>query len=429
MRKRNRNKKTRKRGKKKAPKLNVKKLSLILVATISVVVAGCVYLWYRKRFGDFVEKYNNYQPVFAPGDLVSEYVGLSEERSFNLLFLGLDQKESGHIKADAVMIVHYDSVSEHFQIFEIPSKTQYYWPEKDDYVELSNVYAIGQLRSPESGFSLVHDLIEYNLAIRTDAYVALDMDGLAHLVGGLGNLRVQNEESFTDNDLQEEDLKSSFNSGYLDLSPKESVAFVRADENGFYAKSSRHYSIIQSLLESLRISDLYEALGTFGEIDSHVFSNLQGDSIRRFVRLLSDESLFTFDYYPLDSVWSNVPGIDESVFDRIKFDDFVASTFDNGEVIREQARIEVYNSTDIPGLASRYTRILQNMGCDIIRKANTGSSVSKTLIFTETPDLFPLTIAQIKKVVGTDVEVKLDSPGFVTTGDLVVILADDVEDI
>ena len=69
------------------------------------------------------------------------------------------------------------------------------------------------------------------------------------------------------------------------------------------------------------------------------------------------------------------------------------------------------------------------MGCDIIRMANTGINASKTIIVTENPEKFPLTITKIQESFPTDVEVVQDGLEFVTTGDIIVILAEDVESI
>ncbi len=418
------------RREKKTPfKINMKLLRLGGIIFFVLLLIGGVYMWYKRRYSGFIEFYNNYQPALAPGDTLSEIVELSENKSFNVLLLGLDQRESGHIKADAVFIIHFDSISKHFQVFELPSKAKYYWSKKDEYIELANIYALGQLQSPEAGYSIIQDVLESNLAIKIDAYVASDIAGFKQVIKDMGNLSIQNDESFTDNDLESFDLRPDFPSGPLHLSANETVAFVRADENGFYSKSFRHYAVMRSLIESVNVSSLYSPLGTFEDIDEHIYSNIQGASIRHFIKLFANENTFTFDFYQVGIVLSKSPEVEGEVFDPLKFDDFVSSTFDNGEVVREQARIEVYNSTSIPGLASRYTRVLQNMGCDIIRKSNTGTDVSKTMIFAENPELFPLTIAQIKNAFEVDVEVINDSLDFVTTGDLIIVLADDVETI
>lgn len=404
-------------------------LWLILIVILPIVFGGGAYYVYRNQYNEYLRVYQSYQPAFAPGDIILERANISLDRSFNLLLLGLDQKSGGHIKADAVFIVHYDSTSKHFQLFELPNKVYYHYSPRNTYVELVNIYATGQLKSPESGYSTLQAVIEQNLAIKIDGYFALDLIGFERIVRGLGNVVVQNSGSFLDNDLIEDGVRGEYEKGSLSLNTEDLISFIRADEGGFYEKSNRHYSVIKSLLGNQKPRILVSGIGGFEAIDEHIYSNLEGETFRQFVRRLSSDGSFKFSYYQLDSVLSRSDKLDKDYFDKNKFDDFVTSTFDNGEVVREQARIEIYNSTSISGLASKYKRILQNMGCDIIRMANTGINASKTIIVTENPEKFPLTITKIQESFPTDVEVVQDGFEFVTTGDIIVILAEDVESI
>lgn len=387
--------------------------------------------WYRERYKHYIEVYNNFTPAFAPGDNYRVRRSVDLSNTFNTLIVGLDKKDEGLIKSDMIVIAHYDSVSSLFQIFELPTQTLFYWPDKKTYVTLSNVYALGQLESPASGMDSLIEVLESNLAIKIDIYAATDLTGLDVLADRLSTIVVQNEYAFTDNDLSSLGLRNSFDSGKIRFNDRKDLsAFVMADEGGFTKTSARHFSVIKSLADVVTINFIYQFIADFDNIESHVFSNIDPVSMRSIVSALVDRESDYLQFLNLSDRTINITFEDGglSVFDTASFDEFILSSIKNEDIEREQARIEVFNATDVPNLASSYSRLLKNLGCDVIRTANNDGTFEKTVVFVSEPSKFESTIKRITDSLGSEIQVVNDTAPFPTTGDIIVVISYDLAD-
>lgn len=95
------------------------------------------------------------------------------------------------------------------------------------------------------------------------------------------------------------------------------------------------------------------------------------------------------------------------------------------EVERERVNVEVYNASDISGLASEYARKIRHTGCRILRFDNAPNMYDKTIIYVPEPEEYANSLLLIRDIVGQDVEIVYERPTFVTTGDIVLVLGKD----
>ena len=399
---------------------------LVCIALASSISIG---LWYKREYERGVALYKSYMPAFAPGDTVQEYSSPSLDDSFNLLLVGLDRKDSGHIKSDAVLLAHYDPSSQSFQIIGLPVKTYYYDDLEERWLRLSDVYAVGQLRTPEQGMMYLRNVVEDALALNLDGYVAADFSAMTALVDTLGKLVVQNEEGFSDDDLGVKGFRETFDQGVLRLSAEEALAYTMADDGGYLSQVNRFYSVLSAAANSYSKPLAYRAFSAFEDVNNHVYSNLSGDSIREILALVEQQNALVLSTYtPTDIVSSRE--INDSIlttFDQEKFDKFVVSIFENQEILKEQARIEMYNGTSTGGLASKYSRRVRNFGGDVIRISNKSGDYESTIIFAPDSTKFPKTISRLGAIF-PNAQVIEDYPHFTVTGDITILLAEDAID-
>jgi hypothetical protein len=118
-------------------------------------------------------------------------------------------------------------------------------------------------------------------------------------------------------------------------------------------------------------------------------------------------------------------------FDKGGFDSEISKYLESltsSEVQRERVNVEVYNASDISGLASTYARKIRHTGCRILRYDNAPSLSESTIIYVPEPEEYHESLELIRDVMGEGVEVRNDRPQFITTGDIVVVLGKDISD-
>jgi len=128
---------------------------------------------------------------------------------------------------------------------------------------------------------------------------------------------------------------------------------------------------------------------------------------------------------------SNVGGL-SYYFNPSKYDEVLREHFlnilDRG-LEKERVKVEVYNGSGITGAASQMARRIENSGCDIIRFENAPNLLEHTILYIPDAERFKNSVAVVKEVVGTNVDVIHNRPQFMTTGDIIVVLGKDIERI
>lgn len=97
------------------------------------------------------------------------------------------------------------------------------------------------------------------------------------------------------------------------------------------------------------------------------------------------------------------------------------------DIEKEQVKIEIYNASEIDGLASRYSRKFQNAGIEVVRYENAPIPQDNTVIYVPKPEKFSSSLSLVKKLIVIDTNVIENRPDFMTTGDIVIILGKDMK--
>ncbi len=99
-----------------------------------------------------------------------------------------------------------------------------------------------------------------------------------------------------------------------------------------------------------------------------------------------------------------------------------SAVFFDKQVKKEQARVEVYNAGSSSGMASLYSRILTNLGFNVIRYGNCPVSYDKTTIFVSDKEKFAQSLNIVRSLFIIDVVIVEERPDFMNTGDIVIII-------
>lgn len=103
--------------------------------------------------------------------------------------------------------------------------------------------------------------------------------------------------------------------------------------------------------------------------------------------------------------------------------------FSRSEVQREQGRVEIYNATNTPGLASKVRRFLDTQGANVVRTGNATELTLKTKLYVPDIEKYTANTLLIRELLRGDVIIVDEEFPLNHTAELVLVLGDDVADI
>ncbi|WP_082233296.1 LCP family protein [Halobacillus massiliensis] len=161
---------------------------------------------------------------------------LKEEKSLNILLLGVDERENDTGRADTMIVLSLDPANDRMQMVSIPRDARAEIPgEGIDKINHSYAYG-GSDRSVQT--------VENFLDIELDYYVRMNMDGLSQMVDAVGGIEVVNDQSFSQGG-------HDFEKGNLQLNGEEALAYVRMRKNdpkGDAGRNDRQRDVIQGTI-------------------------------------------------------------------------------------------------------------------------------------------------------------------------------------
>ena len=193
-----------------------------------------------------------------------------------------------------------------------------------------------------------------------------------------------------------------------------------------------HLSAFSSNISGL---DTFLKIRQVKELDGQIFSNLSFFNVMQRISSFKKEVENT-EAYALDISRPNfstekfsenggvVSSINVKEYDKV-LRNYVFKMIDK-ELEKERVRVEVYNGTDVAGRALIYSRKIQNSGCDVVRFGNAPVGHERTQIYISDKNQFKNSLKVISDVLLGRFEMLEERPSFMTTGDIVIILGDDI---
>lgn len=263
-----------------------------------------------------------------------------------------------------------------------------------------------QLLQDKSQFSLNEYLSLKNLAIQTNMIANTDLGmfvkfHIDEIMGySFSKLFIYSDSCITtNNDVLKKDLSiSDFMKSYFTISSRNLVL----NEKFFTSFNSCVYSNFDTQdVKTLR-SVMYKNNLNLHKLNTEIGRNVEDNK--------------TFEYISYSS-----------------WDYIFRSIFKNTSIINERVQVEIYNATNLDGVASTFSRWLSNKGIDVIRIDNApshvGESCEKTKIYIPSGvSKFPLTFNIVNSVLMQygyeDVEILSNRPDFITSGDIILLVCD-----
>jgi polyisoprenyl-teichoic acid--peptidoglycan teichoic acid transferase len=191
-----------------------------------------------------------------------------------LLLLGIDQFEDTPGRADTLLVLTVNPVTESIKILSIPRDTYTEIVGLDFSDKINHSYAFG-------GMQMAHATVENLLQIPIDYVVTINMEGFKELVDLLKGVEVDNEFAFSNDGYY-------FSEGTITLSGEEALTYVRMrkqDPLGDFGRQIRQRIVVESLLEELSSLNLVWQVPSILEmIRDHSETNITFDEIKHFAK-------------------------------------------------------------------------------------------------------------------------------------------------
>lgn len=94
---------------------------------------------------------------------------------------------------------------------------------------------------------------------------------------------------------------------------------------------------------------------------------------------------------------------------------------------KERVRIEVYNGSGVTGAAQQFGRKIENFGCDVVRYENAPKTIERTVVYISNEESFKNSLKIVSEVLSGSYDLIVGRPEFMTTGDIVVVLGQDIK--
>ena len=271
-------------------------------------------------------------------------------------------------------------------------------------VAISGFRYAGDFKQPGKGIEFAIWQFEELFGIKADEYIWIDANAFLLLKENLGEFTGDSAYAqYYQNGWEISEDVFFFNSFVSRLSWFNLILSA----SKFKDREAVIYSSLDSLLgvmvelkninsKILKLRPYVIDMGNPIYLDQREFEGIGG--IRNYLKLSA-----------FDSVWREKT---ERMIDRV--------------LERERVRVEVYNASGITGKASSYARKIANSGCDVVRFDNAPNREENTKFYVPNPQYFEKSLKIIMELLPGKYEIVNNRPDFMTTGDIVIILGEDI---
>ena len=138
-----------------------------------------------------------------------------------------------------------------------------------------------------------------------------------------------------------------------------------------------------------------------------------------------DLSFYRYSTEDLSASGGQVRYMNTGEFDKV-YRRLVAKIVDR-TLEKERVRVEVYNGSGVAGAAQQFGRKIENSGCDVVRYENAPKTIDRTVVYVSNEESFKNSLKIVSEVLSGSYDLVAGRPEFMTTGDIVVVLGQDIK--
>lgn len=106
----------------------------------------------------------------------------------------------------------------------------------------------------------------------------------------------------------------------------------------------------------------------------------------------------------------------------IQTDDKIRQLHSRQSVVREQARIEIYNASRVNGVATTFKRQLSNHGANVIRAGNYADLLTDSTLYVPNAASYPETVKLVRELTRDNLIIKEEPYPFNHTAEMVLVV-------
>lgn len=338
-------------------------------------------------------KYLSYWPSTFQDNRVRE-VSLSQGRDTVAFFIA-NNSNIGYTYFDSITIIDRDFSNNLAKLYTI--NTNFIPPMANGYSLRSLINTVDQ----EDMINTYLGSLEAMLGLKVNKYLIYNRSDLKDIIQSrVSTIPVDRKLEFASKII---DMNSQINtSDVFDL-------LTQSSNNGDSA-TYLYGLTTKTFFQSFRNDIL--GLGLILNSES-IFKDLKTDMNREelfsyFNSIGGFQLIFGYNSIMLTSFGEKFESSDDFIPNYLKLDENLNSVFRDFEVIKEQQRIEVYNSTSKSGVASILQRFIKNRGGNVIKIGNFPERYQETTVYLNLEQLSNsvATIKLLESIFGRDVRIR-----------------------
>lgn len=346
---------------------------------------------------------------------------------YTILLIGTDKIDSDHVFIDHVSVLSLDPQGRKVSILVLNPDLKV--TQNTIGYTLHYRTILNNRELSEDKLAVLIKSVENLLAFKIDRYLIADKNTFPDLSQYMNPIQV-----LVPSDIRDEDTLSfpseqvaDWGAGPQVVLPIDYLAFAASDDNGRDDQLTRQQNLIESMILNLigfrSVFNFANILGQFENSCStnmgkwelfHLSLNLinikQGDIKKGYLRESTYQKVIDIGFY--EAISPDIGRIDKDL----------SNIFFDLEVFKEQARIEVLNGSGIKGLATNRSRWVVNIGARVIHYGNSYEMSDKTTIYCSDVSKYPVTIFELKRFLGSSVEIIEEEYPNRHVGDIVIVL-------
>jgi anionic cell wall polymer biosynthesis LytR-Cps2A-Psr (LCP) family protein len=200
--------------------------------------------------------------------------------------------------------------------------------------------------------------------------------------------------------------------------------YLGADAGGNNRKMSRGSKVLKQLLdEQFSWPNLVSGVWNAKHISKLMYTDLSANEVLNLANFINTSQGVKVDFVSINDAYL----IDTTtgavlVPNLLQIDDKVRAVMARQKVVREQARIEIYNATGENGVATRYKRQIYNYGGNVIRAGNYAEHLERSVLYVPQPTNYPHTVNLVREITRNNIEIREEAYPYNHTGELVLVI-------
>lgn len=343
------------------------------------------------------------------------------ESDLNILVLGVDEKDGGYRFVDFLAVIHASKHEERVGVINIDPDIEIQTQDRPaSFRSVLNMYETDQ-----EGIGAIKEGVLEEFAIKIDKYLLLDEELFLALQSKyFSSVALQYSEEKIERDYLYKGTALTIKKGLNRYDEDRLLGVISSDAYGIDSRLNTQNVVVSSLMDNLASPGFVFRVISKPELLNELDTNLSRRELLDlflFLRKNSNDKVFVYTAQSAVVSKNNAGYTTKSVlFERVQQD--IQKVFVKSSILNEQIRVEVLNATNTPGLATMYSKIMQNSGVRVVREGNAvGRELSTTLYISDYSEDMD-TINYIKSIFDDKITLKNEEYRYKHIGDIVLVI-------